>query len=242
MAPDLTISEMIVQSAGPISRIITARVANAGVLPTTSVSAVFRKDSPTGDLLQSFTIPSIAPGAYQDVSFTWVNQSPNDVQVLAVVDEPNTVDEFDETNNSRGTTAPAAVLRTLSLSVGHASWGSITIDPNDPNYAAYTFPLGKEVTLTAIPVSGKRFESWTIYDPNHPGDVFYSVQDTNSVLHLTMNANWEVEAKFNCGTGVASVLPLLAIGMLSGLKARRRKQETSTSRKVDKSTSRNVET
>jgi len=128
------------------------------------------------------------------------------------------------------------VSHTLTLSVVKPQFGVVAIDPDildDPNDAGWfdpnffpgydpNFPLdpdylrrytnGTAIVLTAQPISGKSLKQWTIFDPNHPGDANYAVTDTNTVLYLTMDADWEVEAKFKCG---ASVPPFVAMTLLA---------------------------
>jgi len=128
------------------------------------------------------------------------------------------------------------VSHTLTLSVVKPQFGVVHIDPDildDPNEAGWhdpsgpsgydpNFPLnpsflrrytnGTAIVLTAQPLTGKSLKQWTIYDPNYPGDANYAVTDTNTVLYLTMDADWEVEAKFKCG---ASVPPFVAMTLLA---------------------------
>jgi hypothetical protein len=96
----------------------------------------------------------------------------------------------------------------LTLNVSHSNWGTITVEPNLPLYCPNAV-----VTLTAVPVSGKSFKEWTIYDPNYPGDVGHVTRDSNTLLHLTMDADRQVDADFKCGSGMEQVLPLLAAVM-----------------------------
>jgi hypothetical protein len=99
LAPDLTISEMIVYNAEP-NIIITARVANKGVLPAgvlpaygmnNPVRVVLREGEPNGvigQILAVHTIQSIEPMAYHDVQFI-LPPIQNDVNMgYAIVDEP----------------------------------------------------------------------------------------------------------------------------------------------------------
>jgi hypothetical protein len=117
------------------------------------------------------------------------------------------------------------VSHTLSLLVKTIDKGTVTIDPDllddsnniDPN--DYTSPMdpnllrrytsGTEVVLVAEPVEGKAFRAWKIYDPNYPGDANHAVEDSNSVLYLTMDADYEVEAIFKCGS--AGMMPVAGV-------------------------------
>ena len=99
LAPDLTITEMIVYNAEP-NKVITARVANKGVLPAgvlpaygmnNPVRVVLREGEPNGvigQILAVHTIQSIEPMAYYDAQFI-LPPMQNDVNmVYAIVDEP----------------------------------------------------------------------------------------------------------------------------------------------------------
>lgn len=87
---------------------------------------------------------------------------------------------------------------------------------------SYAYAAGTGVALTAVPNEGKAFKKWTIFDPNCPGDANYAVEDTNEVLHLTMDTHQEVKATFKCGSGVEQALPLLIVGVaVCGLVPRR---------------------
>jgi len=109
----------------------------------------------------------------------------------------------------------------LTLTVKNASRGTITIDPNlvDPNDTGDTktrlrrFTEGTEVVMVGEAIEGKSFDGWTIFDPNYPGDREHAVEDTNSVLYLTMDADWEIEASFGCGS--SEMLPPLGMVLLA---------------------------
>jgi hypothetical protein len=99
LAPDLTISEMVIYNAGP-NKIITARVTNKGVLPTGLLSAygmnnpvriVLREGEPNGvigQILGVQTIRTIEPVAYHDVQFILPLIHTDVNMVYAIVDEP----------------------------------------------------------------------------------------------------------------------------------------------------------
>jgi hypothetical protein len=126
---------------------------------------------------------------------------------------PNSNVSFDNIEIRRGIWTN--VSHTLKLTVNHSNWGSVEVDPNlvDPNDSTIQrYTSGTEVVLTATPVSGKSFKEWTVYDPNYPGDLSHAVSNPNTVLYLTMNADWEVGADFKCGSGLE---PLLGIGLLA---------------------------
>ncbi len=120
------------------------------------------------------------------------------------------------------------VSHTLSLNVKNANMGTLTIDPDliddpndDPNdpEVLRRYTDGTEIVLVAEPGSNASFKSWTIFDPNYPGDREHASEDSNSVLYLTMNMDYEIEAAFKCGSSkmlppVGMVLLALVIGIV----------------------------
>ncbi|NIP23900.1 MAG: hypothetical protein GWN67_06900, partial [Phycisphaerae bacterium] len=108
LAPDLTVSEMIVYNAVP-NKIITARVANKGVLPTgllpaygvdNPVRVVLREGEPNGvigKILAVQTIQSIEPMAYYDAQFILPPMHIDVNMVYAIVDMISfvVVDDFE---------------------------------------------------------------------------------------------------------------------------------------------------
>ncbi len=127
-----------------------------------------------------------------------------------------------------------ATKHTLDLTINNETKGTVEVspdnpdpndpfdpnayDPNDPNTnpenRLFRFIEGCEVSLVAVPGEGS-FKEWRIYDPNFPGDANYRTTDTNSVLYLTMDADYEVQAQFNCGSGLPPfvAMTLLALGL-----------------------------
>ncbi|MBN1347381.1 MAG: hypothetical protein JXQ73_32125 [Phycisphaerae bacterium] len=113
-------------------------------------------------------------------------------------------------------------LMTLNLRSVNGNYGAVTVTPPglDPN--GTMFLDGELVTLTAVAIEGKSFNRWLIFDPNFPGDSNYATPDSNTVLHLVMDMDYEVEAAFKCGSGIGEVLPLLVItASICGLMTRR---------------------
>jgi len=98
---------------------------------------------------------------------------------------------------------------TLTLNVINGPWGTVDVDPDEPNYEA-----GTPVVLTAEPNPDKGFKHWEIYDPNHPGDPNYRVTDGNSVITIVMNADREVTAVFKCGAGTGPMLLPMVLGLV----------------------------
>jgi len=111
-------------------------------------------------------------------------------------------------NAHKSVTANFIQGRTLTLNVVNDKWGTVTVEPNLPLYAP-----GTTVALAAIPIEGKYFDSWTIYDPNYPGDPNHATVDPNLTITIVMNADMQVEAMFKCGSGMTEALPLLVIGL-----------------------------
>jgi hypothetical protein len=125
------------------------------------------------------------------------------------------------------------VARKLTLNVAHSNWmQSMTIDPiadprydpNDPNnvnHLELRYTDGTPIVLTATPISGKSFKAWTIYDPNYPGDVSHATVDSNTVLYLTMNADYTIDADFKCGSGLPPFVAMAAFALGAALMIRR---------------------
>ena len=91
-----------------------------------------------------------------------------------------------------------------------------------PDYDRHLFAeVGTALTLTAVPYPDRGFQSWRIFDPNYPGDANYAAVDTNMVLHLTMDIDWEVKAVFQCSSGTEMLLPILMISGIAMLLRRR---------------------
>ncbi len=117
----------------------------------------------------------------------------------------------------------------LDLTISNGHMGRIDIDPdlpdpNDPNTSSARlcrYTDGTQVVLVAKPLQGKSLKQWIIYDPNHPGDANHVVIDTNSVLYLTMDADWEIEAAFKCGGSVPPFVAMTLLALATGVVVRR---------------------
>lgn len=122
-----------------------------------------------------------------------------------------------------------ATAHNLDLTVTNAQHGTIEIDPmlpdpNDPNLPEdrlLKYTEGTNVVMTATPVEGKTFKGWTIYDPNYPGDINHSVTDTNAVLFLVMDSDWQIEAAFKCGSSLPPFVAMMLLTLGLGVVARR---------------------
>jgi hypothetical protein len=109
MRPDLVVDSLLSETAGPTDWILDVRVANKSGLAAENIAVDLIRDSETGPWLTTLTVPGpIAPGSYQDVSWTWADvgpiTDPDGVKVCAIVNPQRTIEEFDHTNNSRWTT------------------------------------------------------------------------------------------------------------------------------------------
>jgi hypothetical protein len=106
----------------------------------------------------------------------------------------------------------------LRLTVAHDPWGTIVVnpdlrDPTDPNLPAdklMRYTKGTKVVLSATAIAKKAFDKWMIYDPNYPNDPNHAIADSNAILHLTMDQDYQVQAVFKCASGVE---PLLVVGL-----------------------------
>jgi hypothetical protein len=110
------------------------------------------------------------------------------------------------------------IPRQLDMTIKHDNWGTIKVAPDlrdasdDPNVTTerhYRFTDGTPIVLSATAtVSKKVFDKWTIFDPNHPGDANFATTDSNAVLHLVMDKDYDIEASFKCASGLEPVLGL----------------------------------
>ena len=194
------------------------------------------------------TLEDLEPGGSVWQQTTWIDSTPIlldpcDSISYDFTPEPNTQsavmgyhvypDDFGTPGPIKLTYLNAATLapsHSLSVTVNKINYGTVTFDPdrlddpnadpNDPS-ALRRYVVGTEVALTAVPEPGKSLNKWLIYDPNYPGDGNYATEDTNTVLYLTMDEDYEVRAKFKCGSGVGQVLPLLVAAGICALFARR---------------------
>jgi hypothetical protein len=95
----------------------------------------------------------------------------------------------------------------LTLGVVNRLWGDVAMDPVPEDANAPKYAPGTVVTLTATPDEGRYFRRWEIYDPNHPGDANYRVEDPNQTITIMMDNAREVTAVFACSSGLGPMLP-----------------------------------
>ena len=127
------------------------------------------------------------------------------------------------------------VARTLALGMYHGENGAITsIDPDllaDPNNIhpndydpvpdlndLRRYTDGTLVCLTAEPLPGKTFLKWKIMD--NGGETVG--EDTNQVMYLTMDQDYQVEAQFKCGSSVPPFVAMTLLALAAGVVIRRR--------------------
>jgi len=113
------------------------------------------------------------------------------------------------------------VARNLDLYVVKPNYGSVDVcpalphpnDPNLPDQREYRYTDGTEIVLAAQPINGKSFGGWAIWtDPSKYPDPNFMSTDSNSVLYLTMDQDYAVEATFKCGSGLP---PFVAVVLLT---------------------------
>lgn len=100
---------------------------------------------------------------------------------------------------------------TMSYILGENGQVYLDPEPNDSNLPEYA--SGTEVLLTAVPIEGKGFKHWWLFDPNHPGDSNHVFADSNNPTTILMDADREVTAIFTCCLDV-NPLPPVMLGML----------------------------
>jgi hypothetical protein len=103
---------------------------------------------------------------------------------------------------------------TLAVTVNDSSRGKVKVVPDYPVY-----PAGMTVELTGIPIGNNHLEHWLVDNPDDPDP---PVEDHHNPLYLVMDHNYEVQAVFECGSGVELLLPLPTIVMgVCGFVSRR---------------------
>ncbi len=107
---------------------------------------------------------------------------------------------------------PPGGTATLTISYRVPEWGDVLLDPEPEDANLPTYPIGTDVTLTAVPKAGREFWNWTIFDPNFPNDANYATTDSNCVTTITMNGDMHVLATFSCAV---NVIPMLSVALLS---------------------------
>jgi hypothetical protein len=146
------------------------------------------------------------------VSLLWTRQSGPGSVVFDDASQPSTLATFsapgsyvleltaNDSELSASDTVEITLTPTFTLSVSQTGAGNVTIDPPGPAY-----PAGTAVTLTATPLAGWVFTSWS-------GDV----TGNQNPLLLTMDGDVDVLVQFSkagvaCGIGpeLAALIPAL---------------------------------
>ncbi|MBN1347380.1 MAG: hypothetical protein JXQ73_32120 [Phycisphaerae bacterium] len=114
-------------------------------------------------------------------------------------------------------------MATLTISENLPAYGDVDLDPQSEDPNAAVFPQGATVTLTAVPVEGRTFRQWTLFDPNFPDDDNYATFDANASITVLMNADRQVKAVWNCGAGAGPLLPmtLTVLGLTAWVRRKR---------------------
>ncbi len=123
-------------------------------------------------------------------------------------------------NADKQVTAVFAQSAVLTVSIKKQDYGAVIVDPCAPGYE---YACGTELTLTAVPNSGKVFKKWEIDDPCHPGDANHIVVDSNNPIAIVMSGDREVKAFFKCGGGTELMQPVLTVALLGIHRLRRRR-------------------
>jgi hypothetical protein len=159
----------------------------------------------------------------------------------ATGEEPDSDAKFDGIEVRWGTFTN--VSHTLHLvKIKSEDYGTVTFDPDllddcnniDPNEVLAgdrptfnelrRYTDGTEVVLAATPAEGRGWKKWKIWtDPNHYPDSNYVADDTNSVLYLTMDNDYVVEAIFSCSadSGAFPAVAMALLALMIGAAARR---------------------
>jgi hypothetical protein len=113
--PDLSVNGIDWEWLGE-KLLITARILNSGVIPSSATFVKFRSDSSSGALLSDQALPAMAKGEFRDVIIEWntsglaLPQYPIHVSI----DEEGLVNEFDEANNGKlAVVTPVALVESI---------------------------------------------------------------------------------------------------------------------------------
>ena len=110
--PDLEINGVRWDWLGADKVSVTARVVNAGVIPSGATTIKFRRDSATGTLLSDIVLPSLTKDEFRDVTYEWdvTGLGLMEYPIHLSLDEENVVPEFNEANNTKLITVTPTVL------------------------------------------------------------------------------------------------------------------------------------
>jgi hypothetical protein len=106
--PDLSIESCRSTDVSGTKVSLTARVTNAGVIPTAAFDLCWRLGSSEGEEIGKSTFESLDAGEIREVAYIWnmAGRTFSDeyIQVFALADDPNSIYEFDEKNNTHSIT------------------------------------------------------------------------------------------------------------------------------------------
>ncbi len=149
--PDLAIQFVRSENVTDKLLSVSARVTNQGGLSTNQTSIVFRKNSEAGQILSSQSIPGLAPDQSLDVNFSLdvSGDASSSIVIFVKVDDNNTIDEFDESNNTSTTLARLVNITTpQSYTYSFPRGLNLVSFPFQPNVASMSdllAPLGSDV-------------------------------------------------------------------------------------------------
>jgi hypothetical protein len=94
-----------------------------------------------------------------------------------------------------------------------------SLDPNDPetnpDLRLLRYTDGTDIVMAAEALPDRGWKKWKIWeDPNQYPDPNYTITDTNTVLYLTMDKDYVVEAIYSCSAS-SSVLPPIGMVLLA---------------------------
>jgi hypothetical protein len=132
--PDLTIQSVTWLKITENLLSFTARVINQGAIGSQQTTIKFRKDSQSGELLFYETVGSLDKDQSMDINFVWdISSLSSNVGVYIIVDEENSVEEFNETNNyyrvsiefSKSSTWDDVITKYNDYVNGQATWDEV---------------------------------------------------------------------------------------------------------------------
>ncbi|MCK4660180.1 MAG: matrixin family metalloprotease, partial [Phycisphaerae bacterium] len=107
LKPDLAIDAIGVELPSATDRNITVWVTNLSGIEVSNIDITLRRDALDGTVLTTLNVSGpLAPGAFAQVSWLWADAAPfpgPGLELFAIADEANAIDEFDENNNVRST-------------------------------------------------------------------------------------------------------------------------------------------
>lgn len=109
---------------------------------------------------------------------------------------------------------PAGVTYALDL-IYDPNRGTVHVYPNLPSH-----PAGSAVWLTAEAISSGSWNRWKVYDPNFPGDPNRFTEDANNPIMIIMDADRQVQAVFNCSSGLLLPMMLSVLGCSAWVRRR----------------------